>query len=328
MTSKKRRRVPESNSPNKRRATTKPFFQNLQNFQNLKKLPSLSISLTLRDLDLWETSRSEVFKVYPDVGHLDVRGCVLSGGCCKDIGDNWKLLSTVNFSYTCITDSELACLFDNGKISNLSVIDLSYTKISDLGVRYIAEHCPKLTNINLKGCNITDSSLSDLAKFCKNIAILNVSENDKISDYGIQIVAQEAKNNLKYLNVNDSPEITDQTMYYLYHYCDKLTSLLLRGTKVSKEVISQLIGRFELRELNLQGLRITDDVILEISSLQKNLVVLDVSFCYDISISSIKLLIERCEMLREVHLFGINFSDLETEELSKFEEKEQLTILQ
>jgi len=250
-------------------------------------------------------------------------------GCCfqldvesfRILSEKWlKTLISLNLEYCSITDNTLATLLGEPQSAVLPLrkINLSYTNISDLGIRLLVQRCPKLKSITLKACrSITNVSLSLIAQHCQNISELNVAECTFIGNYGVQIIAQQAKTKLGLLDLNDCPEITDQVFQYLCFYCPNLKLLRIRGTSISADGILYLTSILDLTELNLHGLKITDDLLRHIGYHQKKLQILDISFCYALSVTGFRALLKGCIMLRELHVFGNNLTFCEIDSLRR-----------
>lgn len=166
---------------------------------------------------------------------------------------------------------------------------------------------PKLTSIDLSGCQeITDVSLSLLAQNCKLLEHLKVTNCNKLTDVGIQLIAQEIKHHLRTLDINDCPGITDKTLLYLGYYCEKLSCLRLKNTRVSPSVLAKLLSaRLQLTELNVHGLAITDAFLSLVCRFQRNLRALDLSFCYHVTEHGINKVVQGLDFLQDLHLFGL-----------------------
>jgi len=258
----------------------------------------------------------DISKVYPRIKSLDLRNCFqFSVESLQIIASQWfKFLTSLNLEYSTLSDANLAALFETEKLCAtkdveslpLRKINLAHTYISDKGVSHLVKRCPNLSSINMKGCcNITNVSLSLIAKHCKNLSVFYAPECN-ISDYGIQILAQECKANLTVVDLNDCSAITDQVFHYLCYFCPNLKRIRVRGTKVTTVGLSVALKQFALIELNIHGLLIDECLVLQIAKDQKILEILDLSFCHNITSSSVSAIIQCCQLLREIHIFGTN----------------------
>jgi len=228
---------------------------------------------------------------------------------------------TLNLSFcNYLTDNDIALLL-GADTCNVTMIDVSYTPITDLGAMIIASKCPRLSSVCFKGCqHITDVALSYLAQYCKQLQSLVVSECPSIGDIGVQLIAQEVKEHLITLHMDDCPKIhEDRTLLYLAHFCPHLASLHLKNSGLSMTLLAKLLSthRFILNDLHLQGnISITDSFLSLLCKYQNSLKTLDISFCPQITFQNgIKKLISNLPLLSEVHAFGLRISDTDCESM-------------
>jgi len=230
-------------------------------------------------------------------------------------------LATLNLSFCpYLTDSDIALLLGDEDNCNVTMIDVSYTPITDLGAMLIASKCPRLNSVCMKGCQrLTDVALSYLAQYCKQLQSVVVSECPNIGDIGIQLIAQEAKDHLTTLHMDDCPKIhEDRTLLYLAHFCPHLTSLHLKNSGLPMTLLAKLLSthRFQLTDLHLQGNPITDSFLALLCKHQKSLKTLDISFCPQITFQNgIKKLLSNLPLLSEVHAFGLRISEADCDSL-------------
>jgi len=257
---------------------------------------------------------------------LDMGSCFqLDVESLRILFEKWgKSILSLNLQYChFITDSDLAILLGGRTHKHVELplrkINLSHTNITDLGIRLLVQRCPKLTSITLKACqSITNKSLSIIAQYCKNITELNISECSTITDYGVQIILQQAKTNLSLLDLNDCQGITDSILHYLCFYCPNLKQLRLRGTHISARGIIHVVSKLALNELNVHGLDISDEVLHHLGYHLKTLQILDLSFCYAITVAAIRMLLKGCPMVKELYLFGIPLTLCDIDTLQRY----------
>lgn len=207
----------------------------------------------------------------------------------------------------------------------IKTLNVSHTPISDSAVKLLTTKCPNLTSIDLSGClEVTDVSLSFLAQNCKTLQDLNLNGCPKIGDTGVQLIAQEVKGHLLSLDMNDCPLISDKALMYLGYYCENLACLRLKNTHVSVGVLAKLLPRIHLKELNVQGVQITDAFLLALCRFQeKTLRVLDISFCYRVTLNGICKIIQDLGFLEELHMFGLTTTD---EHIKEFALRRNLSL--
>jgi len=218
---------------------------------------------------------------------------------------------SLNLSYcNYLTDDDVALLLGAPGTFPVQHLSLSHTSITDEAIKYIVRKCPHLRTINLQAClHITDLSLSLIAQHCKHVSELVASGCALISDTGAQLVAQEAKSNIILFDLNECPRITDKTLGYLGYYCPNLSYLRLKNTSVTPAFLVKLLPRLRLTELNVQGIPITDSFLFLLARFQHaSLRILDVGFCYHISIDGITRIVEEIYLLSDFSLFGLSLT--------------------
>jgi len=302
MTTKKRRRL-ISDEPGRGR----PFVLN-NKVHKLESLSNYPAKLVLRAFS--HNSLEQLTKEYPYIKILDMSSCSpIDAFSLQTISEKWiKRVSVLNLQYCdFITDNLLDILLGGttAVLPHLRNINLSYTNITDLGVRLIVNKCPNLKIVNMNACrSITNLSVSMMAQHYSQISELKVEGCNNITDYGVQILAQQLKSNLRLLDLNDCSNITDQIFQYLCFYCPNLKYLYLRGTKITAETVLQFTTRFQLKSLNIQGIPISDAELFHIGYFQKQLEMLDISFCHSVTSTGLLGLLSGCTYLKVLYLFG------------------------
>jgi len=274
----------------------------------LSKMPHLS-----------PDSLKDIIRNFPHVKHLDLSGCYQINKqsievIARELSESNLTSLNLEFCHY-VTDEDLTLLFGNfdkndgprrGK-QDLVSLNLSYTNISDLGIRVISMSCPNLKILKLNGMkNITDLSLSMIAKYCGQLSLLDIQDCANISDYGVSIISQECKN-LENLNLNGCQNVSNNIVSYLCYYNRSLKILDLRNTRVTGDAIVYILANLvELENLKISGLPIRNEntyamLLLNLKSLKS----LDISFCYGISKDFISELIRSYSSLEEIHLFGL-----------------------
>lgn len=80
-------------------------------------------------------------------------------------------------------------------------IKLSSDKITNVVIHSLTSTCPLLKTLEISGCgSITDQSLIYVAKYCKNLESLTLKHNEKISENGMNPIAENCTA-LKELNL-------------------------------------------------------------------------------------------------------------------------------
>jgi len=249
--------------------------------------------------------------IAPEIQHLDLTGCYsLSVDAFPEITRLWgHSLKSLSLEYCAALTQNLHLTTPTTSYLVLQSLNLANTPVTDLGVRFIASRAPDLADINLQGCpNITDSSMSVVAQFCKKVRRLNLANCAKLSDYAAQVIAQESSELLQELNLNECRQISGCVLDYLAHFCPNLKRLYLRDTNISGAEVVALCTRtrgLSLTELNVHGLKISDDDLLAITNSQTDLEIIDVSFS-NVTEKGLREVLARGTNLFEIRAYGSN----------------------
>jgi len=146
---------------------------------------------------------------------------------------------------------------DSKNLLKLKKINLSKTKISGIGLKYLKK-MKNLEELNLEETSIDDSAIKHLLQFKKikslNLAYTNISDN---SLYKIRLFSLEK------LNLSNNPAISSQSISYLNEL--PLSSLSLAGTNIDDEGIDYFLSLNQIKHLDVSDTLITDDGVLKLS---------------------------------------------------------------
>lgn len=202
-------------------------------------------------------------------------------------------------SGTHISDDGLSLLATKLSKKSFTSLDISFCRlITDFGLTSIAETCTNLKFLNLCGLNrISDVGTRTLCSKCWYLEYLNLEDlfllDDKSFWFSVtfdgRIAADENMlKSVKFLNLRDCVNITDQGIRGLAERCRKIESLILRGCdKISNLGLTYLTQNF------LEPLPLCD-----------SLKVLDLSFCALVSAEGLEALLPYCGVLEELKLSG------------------------
>ncbi|KAI4463467.1 hypothetical protein MML48_4g00014156 [Holotrichia oblita] len=133
-------------------------------------------------------------------------------------------------------------------LKELRMLTLSKcTVVNDDVIISIAEHCPKLTTLDLHSCvNITDVALYKLAHL-KHLNWVTLS-NTKVSDNGLEaLVKGPSGHNLIEFRVADCANVTGQILPVIIANCPKLEVFVFHGCKMIQDT--------QLLDLPFKGLK-------------------------------------------------------------------------
>jgi hypothetical protein len=130
-----------------------------------------------------------------------------------------------------------ADLFPLAELPYLHQLDLEYTAVTDDGLAFVAEHCPKLTRLDLQESQITPAGLENVSKLV-HLRDLLIGKCD----------------------------VTDEHLEY-FATLDDLDHLALRRTKIRGEGLKHLIGLTKLRSLDLDRTKLTEAAVEPLSQM-------------------------------------------------------------
>ncbi|XP_055882986.1 dynein regulatory complex subunit 6-like isoform X2 [Biomphalaria glabrata] len=177
----------------------------------------------------------------------------------------------------CVRLGDMAMVNLHKKCHNLTYLNINFCEhVSEAGIELLGQ-IHSLVALDVSGCNCTDQSLSALGHNAR-LRELIVSDNDSITDLGLQKFAQQAKY-IESLDVSHCLHLTDSAIKNLAFNCRLLTSLNLSGCK-------------HLTDLSLQYL----------SGVCHYIVQLDISGCIHVSDKALKYLKKGCKKMRHLNL--------------------------
>jgi hypothetical protein len=148
-----------------------------------------------------------------------------------------------------ISDSELARL--DGKLTHLSRVDLSGTRITDAGLVHL-QGLTKLESLDLGGTQVSDAGVVHLQGLAK-LDSLDLSET-QVPDAGLAHLKK--LQNISFLNLART-RVTDAGLIHLASL-SKLSSLDLTLTPVTDAGLAHLKGLVRLSTLHLLGTKVTN----------------------------------------------------------------------
>lgn len=129
--------------------------------KNSRKLVMLNIS---KNPFIVNPTVCDILKFYPGVFELNFSHLKISDEAFKEfcILSSLSSLRNLYMKHTRISDKTLSCLFEKGLFPELRILDVSWTEITDIGVKIIASNflAVKLYDLNIAGCSkISDKSI-------------------------------------------------------------------------------------------------------------------------------------------------------------------------
>ena len=233
---------------------------------------------------------------------------------------------TLHYNQIMLTDSALFVLAKKCRfLESLSVDYCDNDRgITDLGVCALAQRCKELKSLSLSNAEITDASLVFIAEHLRNIKELHL-EFCQVSDVGVYSLLRKC-GKLERLVVhsadNNRGGITDASAHIISHYnhtafhslglgyanitdqglrliCRQinLTSLSVSGcSAVGFDALEASFGDLSslvYLDVSFTGIITKDEHLMQVGEALKNLTTLDITDCFGISKSGIKLFLEK-----------------------------------
>jgi len=167
--------------------------------------------------------------------YLDISGCGITDEGASYLirepttgGARGGNLKTLKMSF-CMNVSDEAVRSITKNCTGLTTIDLKgCVHITDDGVRQLAVKCTHLQNISISRCKrLTDKALCNLADFLW-IEDLDISNNGRLTDDGIDVIAMEFSGLLK-LNISYCEKITNRSIICIGRHCVHLRHFQIVG---------------------------------------------------------------------------------------------------
>ncbi len=117
--------------------------------------------------------------------------------------------------------------------------------VTDEGLIELAQNCPLLTLIDLTGHSaITDTAIESLANNCPNLEMFYVTGDDgktpgQLTDQSLYLLAKHCKK-LRFVEVSQNPGITYAGALALLESCESLDELAIERTSITKKEYKQL----------------------------------------------------------------------------------------
>ncbi|EDO46629.1 predicted protein, partial [Nematostella vectensis] len=183
----------------------------------------------------------------------------------------------------CMTDK---CLSTVGQICrNLRIVHLSMCSITDKGMEMLCQGCPEIQEMKLNQCPfITSAALFHISKYCPNIDHLSLEHNIKILDDGVKELVSRCRR-LKRLQLN-SCGISGEGAKSIASYSRHMTILDIRYCTT-----------------------LNDDIVKEIVCGCPNLVILNLSLCFNVTDKSAGHIVQHCTKLSSLYLVHCRISD-------------------
>ncbi|KAK8966462.1 hypothetical protein KSP40_PGU001226 [Platanthera guangdongensis] len=197
-----------------------------------------------------------------------------------------------------LTDKGLVALAK--RCRNLQSLQISGCRfITDELLQAISQNCSRLRELEVAGCfKITDSGIIRLLDGCREIKHLDVSKCGKIGDPGVSRIAETCSTSLKLLKLQDCCNVGGKSIFSLAESCCNLETLVIGGCRyIPDESVKSLAQSCcgSLRILRMSWCsNITDSTLKCIFSNCRYLRALDIESCEKITDSAFEGLAGGC----------------------------------
>ncbi|XP_074307028.1 F-box protein At3g58530 [Silene latifolia] len=195
----------------------------------------------------------------------------------------------------------------SSSLENLEILNLNgCQKISDKGIEAITSACPTLRVFSVYwNVRVTEVSIQNLVKYCKNVIDLNLSGCKNISDRSMQLIA-DSYHELESLNITRCIKITDDGLKCILSKCPSLQSLNLYAlSSLTDKVYKNISLVNQLKFLDLCGAQNISDQGLSSIAKCNYLVSLNLTWCVRVTDVGVIAIAEGCKFLELLSLFGI-----------------------
>ena len=152
--------------------------------------------------------------------------------CIRD-RENAASIRSLSLDTRMVTDEGLGYL---AKLKDMEELDLFGARITDEGAKHL-RHMPRLKTLELCGGGITDAGVKHIGDACRELTLLNLGQNFRISDAAVPFLLQLHK--LGSLNLQYS-RISNEGVTQLSQLSN-LTTLALKGcNRVSQAAVEEL----------------------------------------------------------------------------------------
>jgi hypothetical protein len=214
------------------------------------------------------------------------------------------------------------------KFTSLKSLDLSDTKINNKCLKIITRHCPGLKQINLDHCRkLKDTGIEALVKGCPQLESINLSACNRLTNNSLHSIAKNCPN-LKEIIFFDNHKVDNDGFMQIFSYCQKLQKIwcdqmtnaaLMRAAQNCPNLKSlYLDGKRHVFVISTRTLKFVSNKCPEIIELQlphsytpdrnvistifRNLKVLNLRGWRELTEKEIKLIVDRCPELTTLDL--------------------------
>ncbi|TVY58178.1 SCF E3 ubiquitin ligase complex F-box protein grrA, partial [Lachnellula suecica] len=199
-----------------------------------------------------------------------------------------------------ITDSAFLNLPLNQTYEHLRILDLtSCARLTDRAIEKIIDVAPRLRNLVFAKCrNLTDSAVNAISKLGKNLHYLHLGHCSQITDAAV-INLVKSCNRIRYIDLGCCVHLTDASVTKLASLPKLRRIGLVKCSNITDNSVYAL-AHSRARAME-RGSKSGDEYSQAISSLER----VHLSYCTNLTLESIVVLLNNCLKLTHLSLTGV-----------------------
>ncbi|KAK2629103.1 hypothetical protein QTJ16_002206 [Diplocarpon rosae] len=248
----------------------------------------------------------------PNILEIDLHQCrLITNGPVTALIQRGQALRELRLAHCeLISDEAFMPLSLNKTFEHLRILDLtSCARLTDQAVERIIEVAPRLRNLVFAKCrNLTDHSVNAISKLGKNLHFLHLGHCSQITDAAVKKLVQNC-NRIRYIDLGCCIHLTDESVIKLA----TLPKLRRIGLVKCSNITNESVYALAQSAHRYPRYRISHGDLLEhtpASSLER----VHLSYCTNLTLNSIVVLLNNCQKLTHLSLTGVQSflrSDLE-----------------
>ncbi|PBP19288.1 F-box domain-containing protein [Diplocarpon rosae] len=248
----------------------------------------------------------------PNILEIDLHQCrLITNGPVTALIQRGQALRELRLAHCeLISDEAFMPLSLNKTFEHLRILDLtSCARLTDQAVEKIIEVAPRLRNLVFAKCrNLSDHSVNAISKLGKNLHFLHLGHCSQITDGAVKKLVQYC-NRIRYIDLGCCINLTDDSVIKLA----TLPKLRRIGLVKCSNITNKSVYALAQSTHRYPRYRISHGDLLEhtpASSLER----VHLSYCTNLTLNSIVVLLNNCQKLTHLSLTGVQSflrSDLE-----------------
>lgn len=232
----------------------------------------------------------------PNILEIDLHQCKLIGNrpvtALLTNGRSLRELRLANCDL--ISDSAFSSLPSNKIYEHLRILDLtSCARLTDEAVEKIISVAPRLRNLVFAKCrNLTDASVNAISKLGKNLHYLHLGHCGNITDEAVMNLVQQC-NRIRYIDLGCCTNLTDKSIMKL--------ATLPKLRRIGLVKCAGITDASVLALARAQTRRVGHGDHVAQSSLER----VHLSYCTQLTLASIIVLLNHCLKLTHLSLTGV-----------------------